>query len=81
MTSFVEKMSLKKEKKSEAWRIKVKRNLNKIRHSKYETLLNKPLDTFKEDEDFIKKYLEKRNTIHTNFRKAQPTDIEEFADG
>lgn len=80
LTSFIEKMSLRKEKKSEAWRIKVKRNLSKIRQSKYETLLNKDLNTFKEDEEYIKMYLEKRNSIHTNFKKAQTTDIEEFAD-
>ena len=76
LTSFVEKMSLKKERKCEAWRIKVKRNLSKIRQSKYETLLTKPLGDFKEDEDFIKRYLEKRTSIHTNFKSTQPTDIE-----
>lgn len=50
LTSFIEKMSLRKEKKSDAWKIKVKRNLPKIRASKYETLLNKDLDNFREDE-------------------------------
>lgn len=58
----------------------MKRNLSKIRSSKYETLLNKPLENFREDEDFVKKYLEKRNTIHENRKKIQTNDIEEFAD-
>lgn len=48
-TSFLEKMVLKKEKKSDAWKLKNKKNLNKIRKSKYETLIDKPQENFKED--------------------------------
>lgn len=73
-------MVLKKEKKSDAWKLKNKKNLNKIRKSKYETLIDKPQENFKEDEKFIQKYLEQRSQIHTNFKNRQPTDIEEFAD-
>lgn len=51
------------------------KHLAKIRKSKYETLVGKPLENFKEDEEFIKKYLEQREKIHTNFKKRQPTDI------
>ena len=81
LTSFVEKFSLRKEKKSNAWKMKVRRNLSKIRTSKYETLLSKPLDSFAEDEHFIKKYLEKRSVIHDNFKKMQRyQDIEDYAD-
>ena len=61
--------------------MKVRRNLSKIRTSKYETLLSKPLDSFAEDEQFIKKYLEKRSVIHDNFKKMQRyQDIEDYAD-
>ena len=41
-------MVLKKEKKSEAWKLKVKKHLNRIRSSKYETLVDKPAEDFKE---------------------------------
>lgn len=51
-----------------------------MRTSKYETLIDKSEDSFKEDEEFIKRYLQQRLSIHTNFKKKQPTDIEEFAD-
>jgi len=51
-----------------------------MRTSKYETLIDKSPEDFKEDEKFIKKYLEQRSTIHTNFRNKQPGDIEDFAD-
>ncbi len=61
--------------------MKVRRNLSKIRSTKYESLYDKPLNSFAEDEDFIKKYLQKRSTIHTNFKKMQKiSDIEDFAD-
>jgi hypothetical protein len=40
-------MSLRKEKKSESWKLKVKRNLQHIRTSKYESILDKPLESFK----------------------------------
>ena len=79
-TSFLEKMVLKKQKKSDAWKLKNRKNLSKIRKSKYETLIDKPLDNFKEDEKFIQKYLKQREVIHINFKKRQTTDIEEFAD-
>lgn len=79
-TSFLDKLVLKKEKKSDAWKLKNSRNLSKIRKSKYETLVDKPLENFKEDENFIKKYLEQRANIHNNFKARQTTDIEEFAD-
>jgi hypothetical protein len=36
-------MVLKKEKKSDAWKLKNSKNLSKIRKSKYETLIDKPL--------------------------------------
>jgi hypothetical protein len=42
--------------------------------------VDKPLEDFREDEEFIKKYLQQRTKIHTNFKNRQPTDIEEFAD-
>ena len=54
-TSFLDKLVLKKEKKSDAWKLKNSRNLSKIRKSKYETLVDKPLENFKEDENFIKR--------------------------
>jgi hypothetical protein len=50
VTSLVEKLSLRKEKKSDSWKMKVRRNLSKIRSSKYESILDKPLHTFQEDE-------------------------------
>ena len=71
---------MKKEKKSDAWKLKMKKHLSKIRKSKYETLMDKNPDNFKEDETFIKKYLDQREAIHTNFKKRQTTDIEEYAD-
>ena len=79
-TSFLEKLVLKKEKKSDAWKLKMKKHLSKIRKSKYETLVDKNPENFKEDETFIKKYLDQRQTIHTHFKKRQTTDIEEYAD-
>ena len=79
-TSFLEKLVLKKEKKSDSWKLKMKKHLNKIRTSKYETLMEKNPENFKEEEEFIKKYLKQRSAIHTNFKKKQTTDIEEFAD-
>lgn len=61
--------------------MKVRRNLSKIRSTKYESLFDKPLNNFAEDEDFIKKYLQKRSSIHNNFKKMQKIkDIEDFAD-
>jgi len=45
----LDKLVLKKEKKSDAWKLKNSRNLSKIRKSKYETLIDKPLENFKED--------------------------------
>jgi hypothetical protein len=79
-TSFLEKLVLKKERKSEGWKLKMKKHVKKMRTSKYDTLVDKNQDEFKEDEDFIKKYLQQRLAIHNNFKKKQPTDIEEFAD-
>ena len=58
--SFLEKLVLKKEKKSDAWKLKMKKHLSKIRKSKYETLVDKNPDSFKEDETFIQKYLNQR---------------------
>jgi hypothetical protein len=58
----------------------VKKNLSKIRTSKYESLVDKPLEDFTEQEEFIKKYLQKRNTIHKNYKNLQTKDIEDFAD-
>ena len=51
------------------------KHLNKIRKSKYETLIDKPLTSFTEDEQFIRKYLEQRGNIHTNFKNKQSMDI------
>ena len=50
----------------------MKKHLNRIRTSKYETLVDKNPEDFREDEKFIKKYLEQREAIHTNFRSRQP---------
>ncbi len=58
----------------------MKKNLSKIRTSKYESLVDKPLEDFTEQEEFIKKYLQKRNTIHKNYKNLQTKDIEDFAD-
>jgi len=51
--------------------MKVRRNLSKIRSTKYESLFNKALNNFGEDEYFIKKYLEKRSSIHSNYKRMQ----------
>lgn len=79
-TSFLQKLVLKKERKSEAWKLKMKRHLSKIRRSKYETLIDKGNNDFREDQTYIQKYLTQRSAIHSNFKKKQTTDIEEFAD-
>ncbi len=79
-TTFLEKLILKKDKKSEAWRFKMKKNLSKIRKSKYENLIELIQEGRKEDEAYIQKYLKQRSQIHSNFRNKHPTDIDEFAD-
>ena len=50
LANFVEKICLKSEKKSEGWKVKNHKLINKMRPSKYDTLINKPLDQLGLDE-------------------------------
>lgn len=54
--------------------------MSRIRKGKYESLVDKPLEDFQLDEEFIKRYLVKRAEIHRNYKQMQTKDIEEFAD-
>lgn len=58
----------------------MRKNLSRIRKGKYESLVDKPLEDFQLDEEFIKRYLVKRAEIHRNYKQMQTKDIEEFAD-
>ena len=81
LTNFIEKLCLRSERKSEGWRLKNKRVLAHVRPSKYESLLQKPLDELKEDETFLHKYLQRKRTISQNRKKLTgEKDIEEYAD-
>ena len=77
-TNFVEKVCLKSEKKSEGWKLKNYKLINRIRPSKYDTLINKPLETLALDEEFLRRYLEKKTQVRSNRKSIK--DIEEYAD-
>lgn len=81
LTNFIEKLCLRSERKSEGWKLKNKRVLAHVRPSKYESILQKPLDELKEDEEFLSKYLQRKKTISQNRKKVTgEKDIEEYAD-
>ena len=49
-----------------------------MRPSKYDTLINKPLEDLALDEEFLRKYLEKKSQSKRTKKSAR--DMEEYAD-
>lgn len=56
--------------------------MGKVRPSKYETLLQRPVEELGEDESFLGKYIQRKQKILANRKKIRENegDIEEFAD-